>query len=343
MFYFREIKTMESSNVLFSIIVPIYNVEEYLDDCITSVLNQSFESFELILVDDGSKDNSPYICEQYKKKDQRIKVIHKENGGLVSARKAGIATAKGTYAVCLDGDDWIDKNHLFELSQVIKTYSPDIICFNHYEVVEETYTECKIPFSKGLYSYEDILKNVYPHAIQTSEGTEFPPTIWAKAYKMDLYRSEQLLVDDRIKIGEDAACTIPCMLRANTIYIIDKALYYYRRNNVSMTKNKKPFSWDVPELIELHLRKRVETNEADLQQQISRRTVHALINVVKTQFYRDEKYRVIIKDIQKELDRPIYRNALKDSKFKKGSTISICRFFLTYNIYFPFCLLSKIR
>ncbi len=334
---------MESSNVLFSIIVPIYNVEDYLDDCITSVLNQSFESFELILVDDGSKDNSPYICDQYQKKDRRIKVIHKENGGLVSARKAGIVIAKGTYAVCLDGDDWIDKNHLFELSQVIKTYSPDIICFNHYEVVEEMHTECKIPFNKGLYSHEDILKNVYPHAIQTSEGTGFPPTIWGKVYKMDLYRTEQLLIDDRIKIGEDAACTIPCMLQANSIYILDKALYYYRRNNSSMTKNKKPFSWDVPELIELHLRKRIETNEANLQQQISRRTVHALINVVKTQFYRDKKYRVIKKDIQKELERPIYRNALKNSKFKKGSIISIYKFFLTHNIYFPLYLLSKIR
>lgn len=334
---------MKSSNVLFSIIVPIYNVEDYLDDCITSVLNQSFEYFELILVDDGSKDNSPYICEQYKKKDQRIKVIHKENGGLVSARKAGIAIAKGRYAVCLDGDDWIDKHHLFELSQVIKTYSPDVICFNYYEVIDETYIEYKIPFNKGIYLHEDILKKVYPYAIQTSEGIGFPPTIWAKAYKIDLYRKEQLLVDERIKIGEDAACTIPCMLQANSIYILDKALYYYRRNNISMTKNKKPFSWDVPELIELHLRKRVETNEADLQQQISRRTVHALINVVKTQFYRDEKYRVITKDIQKELDRPIYKNALENSKFKRGSTISVCRFFLTHNIYFPFCLLSKIR
>ena len=334
---------MDGKNIFFSIVVPIYNVEQFLDDCVRSILEQTYKEFELILVDDGSTDSSGQMCDQYEKEDCRIRVIHKKNGGLVSARKAGISIAKGDYAVCVDSDDWIDKKHLQELARIVHDYSPDIICFGHYKVSEGKKKNFIIPLRKGLYEKSGLINEIYPQLIRTEVATAFPPTIWAKAYKMDLYRSEQLLVDDRIKIGEDAACTIPCMLRANTIYIIDKALYYYRRNNVSMTKNKKPFSWDVPELIELHLRKRVETNEADLQQQISRRTVHALINVVKTQFYRDEKYRVIIKDIQKELDRPIYRNALKDSKFKRGSTISICRFFLTHNIYFPFCLLSKIR
>lgn len=334
---------MEKQDILFSIIVPIYNVEDYVEDCILSVLNQSFKAFELILVDDGSTDNSGFICDKYKKDNDQIRVIHKKNGGLVSARKAGVAIANGKYAVCLDGDDWIAENHLSELYQVITKYAPDIICFDYYEVVDGKCMERKGIFGSGFYSYEDMLKNIYPYAIQTEDGTEFPPTIWAKVYRMELYRTEQLLVDDRIKIGEDAACTIPCVLHANNVYILDKPLYYYRRNNISMTKNRKPFSWDVPELIEKHIRERVKTNILDLQQQISRRTVHALINVVKTQFYREEKYRVIAKDIRKELNREIYINALKDSRFKKGSSISICRKLLLYNFYFPIYLLSKIR
>lgn len=334
---------MDSESILFSIVVPIYNVEQFLDKCVRSILEQTYTKFELILVDDGSTDSSGQMCDQYEEEDCRITVIHKKNGGLVSARKAGISVAKGDYAVCVDSDDWIDKKHLQELSRIVHDYSsPDIICFGHYEVSEGK-KNFIVPFRKGLYEKSDLENEVYPQLIRTEIATAFPPAIWSKAYKMDLYRSEQLLVDDRIKIGEDAACTIPCMLQANRIYILDKALYYYRRNNSSMTKNKKPFSWDVPELIELHLRNRVETNEADLQQQISRRTVHALINVVKTQFYRNEKYRVITKEIQKELDRTIYRNALKDSKFKGRSTISICKFFLMHNIYFPFWLLSRIR
>lgn len=334
---------MDNEIFLFSIVVPIYNVEQFLDKCVRSILEQTYTKFELILVDDGSTDSSGKMCDQYEKEDCRITVIHKKNGGLVSARKAGISVAKGDYVVCVDSDDWIDKRHLQKIAKIAHDYYPDIICFGHYEMSEGKKEIFTIPFRKGLYKKSDLEKEIYPQLIRTNIATAFPPTIWAKVYKMDLYRSEQLLVDDRIKIGEDAACTIPCMLRANSIYIIDEALYYYRRNNVSMTKNKKPFSWDVPELIELHLRKRIETNEADLQQQISRRTVHALINVVKTQFYRDEKYSVITKDIKKELNRPIYRNALNDSKFKTASNISICRFFLIHDIYFPFCLLSKIR
>ena len=91
--------------MLFSVIVPIYNIEKYIRRCIESVLSQSFADFELILVDDGSPDNSGAICDEYAEKDERIQVIHKENGGLVSARQAGIRVASGDYIFHLDGDD----------------------------------------------------------------------------------------------------------------------------------------------------------------------------------------------------------------------------------------------
>ena len=95
-----------------SVIVPIYRIEKYLPECIDSLLDQSFLNFELILVDDGSPDNCPKICDDYSKKDTRIKVIHKENGGLLSARKAGLKAAKGNYIAYVDGDDWVDKFYL---------------------------------------------------------------------------------------------------------------------------------------------------------------------------------------------------------------------------------------
>ena len=110
-----------------------------------------------------------------------------------------------------------------------------------------------------------------------------------------------------------------------------------------MTKSKKPFSWDGPELVERHLRTRVTESDFELQEQIRRRTVHALINVVKTQFYQGGKYCAIRKDIMKELSRPIYRSALEESFFLSGTAISVCRFCLSHNLYFPFYCLSKIR
>ena len=105
--------------MFFSVIVPIYNVEKYLSRCIDSVLSQTFADFELILVDDGSPDNCPEICDKYVQKDHRIKVVHKENGGLVSARQAGVSIAKGDYIFNLDGDDAITPDALMSAYQII--------------------------------------------------------------------------------------------------------------------------------------------------------------------------------------------------------------------------------
>ena len=108
----------------FSIIVPIYNVELYLVDCLNSILDQTYKTFEVILVDDGSTDNCASICDEYALKDDRIKVIHKENGGLVSARKAGVNIASGDYALCVDSDDWKGKYNFLKEESVEVVYIP---------------------------------------------------------------------------------------------------------------------------------------------------------------------------------------------------------------------------
>lgn len=334
---------MINNNVLFSIVVPVYNVEKYLETCIKSILEQKYDNFELILVDDGSTDNSSALCDIYMKKDSRIKVIHKENGGLVSARKAGISIANGDYAVCVDSDDWIAKNYLVQLNKIIKKHEPDIICFNHFEISNDRTTIKNIPFRKGFYNKNDIEKEIYPQLIRDTRGKAFPPTIWAKIYKMNLYKTEQLIVNDNIKIGEDVSCTIPCVIKAENMYILDEALYYYRRNDVSMTNIKKPISWDGPELIEKHLRSRIISNNCDFQDQITRRTVQSLINVVRTQFYSEKSYTNIIKEIKLQLSRSIYINAIKKSHFNYLTPTGIFHFFLKHDIFFPFYLLSKIR
>ena len=104
------------NTIKISVIVPIYRIEDYLPKCIDSLLQQSFKDFELILVDDGSPDNCPKICDDYAKLDQRVKVIHKSNGGLLSARKAGLEAASGTHIAYVDGDDWVDHFYLLKYS-----------------------------------------------------------------------------------------------------------------------------------------------------------------------------------------------------------------------------------
>lgn len=338
-----EVKSLKSEKPLFSIVVPIYNVEKYLEDCVNSILNQTFTDYELILVDDGSTDSSPDICNMYGKCDDRIKVIHKKNGGLVSARKAGIEIANGRYVVSVDGDDWLEFNHLLELSKIIEKYMPDIVCFSLNVVEDGNRLKHRSQFRTGLYNKNDIVKEIYPQLIQTARGLYFSPSLCTKIIKMDIYRSVQLCVDDRIKIGEDGACTMPCIVRAASMYILDTPLYNYRQNNMSMTKNKKTFSWDGPELIDVHLRKMIENTECDMQEQISRRTVHALINVVKTQFYRHERYRDIVRNIKTELERPTYKNAINNSRFFMTSPMFFFHLYLKHKILYPLYFLSKIR
>ncbi len=116
---------------MFSVIVPIYKVEAFLEKCIESILQQTYENFELILVDDGSPDNCPLICDRYSKKDVRIRTIHKLNGGLVSARNTGLLSAVGDYICYVDGDDWLVPDALQKVKEnAIDKYHPDMIIYN---------------------------------------------------------------------------------------------------------------------------------------------------------------------------------------------------------------------
>ena len=113
----------------FSVLVPVYNKQDFLDDCVRSVLNQSLSDWEMILVDDGSTDRSPSLCDSYASDDSRIRVIHQENGGLISARRAGIRAAEGEYIVFLDADDWLVPDALFHLNETISHKNADAVIF----------------------------------------------------------------------------------------------------------------------------------------------------------------------------------------------------------------------
>ena len=116
---------------LVSIIIPVYNVEQYLDQCMETVLGQTYFNLDIILVDDGSKDKSFKMCDEYALQDKRVQVLHKENGGLISAWTAGVNMALGEYLVFVDSDDWIEKNMIEELVQYATGSSSEIICSNY--------------------------------------------------------------------------------------------------------------------------------------------------------------------------------------------------------------------
>ncbi|MBE6689362.1 MAG: glycosyltransferase family 2 protein [Ruminococcaceae bacterium] len=222
--------------MFFSVIVPIYKVEKYLKRCIDSVLEQSCDDFELILVDDGSPDNCPKICDDYAAKNANIKVIHKENGGLVSARQAGIKIASGEYVFNLDGDDALLPQALECAKCIITKTNADIVSFSYKECrngkPQDTINDI-VPV--GLYNKEDMEKNIYPHLLSNINMEHLFYFVWGKAIRRTLITPHQLNVSTKISLGEDISCMIPCYLDAELLYMDNTPAYLYTIRDDSLT------------------------------------------------------------------------------------------------------------
>ena len=323
----------------FSIIVPIYNVEKYLNRCIASIFKQGFADYELILIDDGSPDNCGKLCDEYAKKDARVKVIHKKNAGVSMARQDGIDLSEGEYLVFVDADDWITDDCLETLSHHTDV---DLIRFGAYvEKPDGTYIE-GFPLEKGYYSKQDIVKNIFPGLIQNFSGGYYCPSLWQHAFKRDLF-IENMTRDAVIKIGEDGACVMPCVYHANSMYFLDRCMYYYCYNDSSATKGGKVFPWTDPMMVAKHLEEKIDMSEFDFREQLDRKITHELFSVVVSQFNRKESYAEIKKDILHQLDLDIYKSAISRAVFKNSAKAKLMSYALKYRQLWLIKLYSKIR
>lgn len=228
---------------MISIIVPIYNIAEYLPQCIDSILGQSFTDIEVVLVDDGSMDGSAAICEEYRQKDSRVMVVHKENGGLVSARKAGIKAAHGQYIAYVDGDDWIEPDMYERMYRKMAEQDVDVVMCGRYEDTGNASREVFHGISEGRYGKRELMRDVYPRMIAGEAFFEWGifPGLWDKLFRRECLERFQMEVDERIAMGEDAACTYPCLLNARSIYIMHECLYHYRQTVSSMVKRVQDY------------------------------------------------------------------------------------------------------
>lgn len=221
---------MENTKDLISVIVPVYNVEKYLPQCIDSILNQTEKNLEIILVDDGSLDNSGKICDEFSKKDDRIVVIHKKNNGLSSARNAGLEIAKGNYIGFVDSDDWLDKSMYEILLKLLKENNSDISCCDFFKTAN---SDGSIPHidNEIINSYNNIesLNNFY--------NDLYTQTVvaWNKLYKRELFKDISYPVG---KIHEDEGTTYKLYYKANKITYTNRPLYYYRITPNSITTSK---------------------------------------------------------------------------------------------------------
>lgn len=232
---------MSKDEPLISVIVPIYNVESYLEKCMRSICNQNYKNLQIILVNDGSTDKSLDICRNFKKEDSRICVIDKKNGGLISARKCGMKYAIGEYVSFVDGDDWIDLDMYECLVQQACIYGyPDIISFGHIEEYESFANRIKNNFPEGLYDTASKDFQV-SDAIMTDIFFQWKilPNLANKLIRFDIVSSEMEKVPENIVFGEDAVCTYLCIRKSRTFLNIDYCPYHYRQREGSIVKTRE--------------------------------------------------------------------------------------------------------
>ena len=214
-------------NDLISIIIPVYKVEKYLENCIESVLKQTYTNLQIILVDDGSPDNCGKICDEYAKKDPRIEVIHKVNGGLSDARNVGIAKAKGKYIGFVDSDDYIKEDMYEILINLIKEYDADVSICNLYDVIDgKEYIKNN---ENGIQEYSrlEILKEVLLDKNIQSYA-------WNKLYKKELFDEIKYPIGKKY---EDIGTTFYVFEKCNKIVVTSEPEYYYLKRSDSLVNN----------------------------------------------------------------------------------------------------------
>ena len=226
------------SQPLVSIIVPVYGIEKYIGKCAESLMEQTYSNLEILLVDDGSPDRSPQLCDLYARKDSRIKVIHKPNGGLVSARKAGLAASRGEYICYVDGDDWVEPGFVKDFVQAIDSCGADIATGS---------------YTKDLFSYKYRIDELLPRGEYEGERlnwlqsrmmslgglfqTGFSTYLWDKIFRREVLLEAQMQADDRLTIGEDTAVVYPAAMLARKIVVTDTCDNHYRQRDDSMLEN----------------------------------------------------------------------------------------------------------
>jgi len=209
-----------------------------LPKCIDSLLEQSFSNFELILVNDGSPDSCPKICDDYSKTDSRIKVIHKKNGGLVSARKEGLKHAIGKYISFVDGDDWVDKYYLDTLFKLAEMNCADLVVTGHFREFNGKIETFK-PRKAGIYNASEIESLIIPKAIYNGKFCEHDIStyVWNKLFRRELLNDILFDVPNEIVMGEDAAITYSYLSISKRLVISEIPLYYYRQRHDSIVKS----------------------------------------------------------------------------------------------------------
>lgn len=314
---------------LISVIVPVYNVENYIDKCIESIINQTYTELEIILINDGSRDLSGEICNKYAKQDKRVIVIHTKNKGVSEARNTGIEVAKGEYLAFVDSDDWIEKNMIEKLYNLATLYNADIVQGNYVRIFDEIeYKQENIKEKLNFLTSEEMLLNLYNKDVMIKNIV-----IWNKLYNAQLFKKIRF---PKGIIHEDEAIVYKLYNNSRKIIDINTNIYYYRHTENSIINKKIDFqNLDLIYILEERERYFKENNLSNLVKKNDVYIYNILINYY-IQVLRDKEidYK-LVKMIKSEMRKKYLRVILnKDIKIsgKIGFSLAILNKNLFYKI-----------
>ncbi len=312
---------------LVTVVVPIYNVEKYLDCCLESIVNQTYKNLEIILVDDGSPDSCPKICDEWAKRDSRIRVIHKENQGLGMARNTGIENAHGEYICFFDSDDYVDLSIIEKAYRKAENYDADIVMYGlkDFDDAGNILLTCIPDTPKRLFSGNEVREEFLPDLIDSSlkgscsKALQF--SAWSCLFSMDLVRKASWrFVSERSIISEDSYSLLKLYPHVGKICVLPESLYYHRRNNASLSRS---FRSDRFEKTKYFVLKAFElTEECGYSAEIKNRvcglffnfTIDALKHIVSS----DETLKNKLKFIREIVSDDFLRKCLRNCRYGRS-------------------------
>lgn len=272
----------------FSVIVPVYNVEKYICECMESIIGQTEDDFEVILIDDGSTDLSSELCDTYAQLDARIRVIHKENGGVMSAWMRGIKEAKTDYVIFVDSDDCLTYKCFEKMWNVLDKYNLDMVISNYRRIIFDKEYRNNFSILPGIYEGDRLEKEIYPRMLNDGGFQKRGVSIsrWGKIIRKSIIENNLKYCNQRVSYSDDLNIMLPVLLDVKKIYLLDEpdADYLYRLNPFSILNSYNPQMYEQIKLVYKNLFKCIQEKKATF----IRGQIHADYLAAIVQCYKNE-------------------------------------------------------
>lgn len=322
--------------MLFSIVVPAYNSAWFLRKCVDSVLAQSYSRFELILVDDGSNDDTWNICRAYSEADPRVKAIHKENGGHTSARNEGLRASLGEYVIFLDSDDWLADQTLEACCREIVTHDPDVVIYGMEN--SDGSRPYSVRLADGCYDVRDLEKDPINQLLLSPNGDfTFPKSLSAKCFRREAIYDAQLNIPKEIALGEDGAAFIGAMISAERVSVIagrPEARYFCLIRSDSVSRRADADAFRKATTLLLYYEGLLSRTRVDYTPQFCRNVVAQLYTATLLVMRSGGAAALLNEGLDTALRNPSLAKGLKKAKFSlKGYKFTIKKLILRHRLW----------